>query len=61
VAIASITEKRIIPWDGKWGVALRFDNGTQVAYPVGDRDDAERELLDPDPPWPTLDAPALVD
>jgi hypothetical protein len=33
-----------------------------VAYSVGrDRDDAERELLDPDPPWPTLGAPALID
>jgi hypothetical protein len=60
--MATIIEKRVIPWDGGWGVALTYDNGTHVAYPVGrDRDDAERELLDPHPPWPTLDAPVLAD
>jgi hypothetical protein len=58
--MATIIEQRVIPRDGKWGVALRYDNGTRVAYPVGSREDAERELLDPDPPWPTLDAPVLV-
>lgn len=59
--MATIIGKRIIPWDGGWGVALRYDNGTKVAYPAGDRDDAERELLDPDPPWPTLDVPVVAD
>jgi hypothetical protein len=38
------------PWDDMWGVALRYANGLKRAYPVGTRDEAERELLDPKPP-----------
>jgi hypothetical protein len=47
-----IIESRVIPWDGVWGVALRFANRKKIAYPVGSREDAERELLRPRPPWP---------
>jgi hypothetical protein len=48
--MAEIIEKRVIRWEGEtWGVALRYSNRTRVAYPVGSRDDAERELLNPQP------------
>ena len=47
-----IMESRVIPWDGEWGVAIRYANRTKIAYPVGSREDAERELLRPRPPWP---------
>jgi hypothetical protein len=50
--VPEIIESRVIPWDGFWGVAIRYANRTRVAYPVGSREDAERELLDPRPPWP---------
>jgi hypothetical protein len=58
-----IIASRVIPWDGVWGVAIRYANGTKIAYPVGSREEAERELLDPRPPRPEPipdDAPALV-
>jgi hypothetical protein len=32
--MATIIKKRVIPGDGSWGVAPRYDNGTQVAYPA---------------------------
>jgi hypothetical protein len=62
-----ITQSRVIPWElpNLWGVAIRYAGGRKVAYPVGSREDAERELLDPRPPWPDPagndnDAPALA-
>jgi hypothetical protein len=61
--IPDIIESRVIPWDGQWGVAIRCANRTKIAYPVGSREDAERELLDPRPPWPEPipdDEPAFV-
>jgi hypothetical protein len=50
--MAEIVEKRMIRWDGAWGVALRYSNGKRVTYPVGSRDEAERELMHPRPPDP---------
>jgi hypothetical protein len=46
-----VIKSRVIPWDAVWGVAIRYSDRRQVAYPVGSREDAERELLDPRPPW----------
>jgi hypothetical protein len=65
-SMAVIIESRVIPWeDGSWGVAVRYSNRMRVAYPVGSRKDAERELLNPRPPWPeplapVADEPALT-
>jgi hypothetical protein len=51
--MAKIIPRRVIPWEAdSWGVAIRYANHMRVAYPVGSREDAERELLDPRPPWP---------
>jgi hypothetical protein len=48
---SEIVSRRVIPWEGGvWGVALRYAKGLKQAYPVGTRDEAERELLDPKPP-----------
>jgi hypothetical protein len=45
-ARAEVIHRRVIPWEGgSWGVALRYSNRKRVAYPVGSRADAERELL----------------
>jgi hypothetical protein len=55
------SESRVIPWeDGTWSVAIRYSNRTRVAYPIGSREDAERELLRPrvGAPKPVADAPA---
>ena len=47
---------RSFPWQGRsWGVALRYSNRERVAYPVGSREAAERELLRPRPPDPNPD------
>jgi hypothetical protein len=60
-ARAEIIEKRVIPWEGEtWGVALRYSNRKRVAYPVGSREDAEWELLSPQPREPVVgDAPKV--
>jgi hypothetical protein len=51
--MAEIIERRVIRWEGEmWGVALRYADRTRVAYPVGNREDAERELLNPRPREP---------
>jgi hypothetical protein len=51
--MAEIIHKRVIRWEGDtWGVAIGYANRKRVAYPVGSREDAERELRDPRPPWP---------
>jgi hypothetical protein len=56
--MAEIINSRVIPWEGgSWGVAIRYSNRTRVAYTVGNREDAERELLDPRPSWPQPVAP----
>ena len=55
--MAEIVESRVIRWDDCWGVAIRYSNRKRVAYQVGSREDAERELLDPRPPWPQPVAP----
>jgi hypothetical protein len=48
--MADIIQKRVIPWEGAaWGVAVRYSDHRKVAYPVGSREDAEREFLDPRP------------
>jgi hypothetical protein len=47
-----IIQSRVIPWDAVWGVAIHYAGGRKVTYPVGSREDAERELLDLRPPWP---------
>jgi hypothetical protein len=60
-SMPEIIESRVIPRDGVWGVAIRYANGTKIAYPVGGREEAEREHLDPRPPWPVPgDQPALA-
>jgi hypothetical protein len=51
----TIIESRVIPWDGVWDVAIRYSDHTKVAYPVGSREDAEREVLQPRPPDPNPD------
>jgi hypothetical protein len=50
----TIVEAKVIPWElpDSWGVTIRYAGGRKAAYPVGSREDAERELLDPRPPWP---------
>ena len=48
--MAEIIRKRMIPWEGgSWGRRPRYSNHERVAYPVGSREDAEREPLQPDP------------
>jgi hypothetical protein len=43
---------RVIPWDGRWGVHVKFSDRTHTAYPVGDRDQAEDEIKRLRPPVP---------
>lgn len=65
--MSEVVNKRVIRWDAVWGVALLLSNGKKVAYPVGSREEAERELLDPRPPDPNPDpidsttSPVLAD
>jgi hypothetical protein len=33
---------RVIPWEDQYGVAIVFERGNHLAYPVGDREEAER-------------------
>jgi hypothetical protein len=40
----TIVSARVIPWDEVWGVYIRFSDRRHIAYPVGSRHDAEREL-----------------
>ena len=40
----TIISARVIPWDTLWGVHIKFSNRKHIAYPVGNRDDAENEL-----------------
>jgi hypothetical protein len=35
---------RLVPWDGCWGVAVDYERGKHGAYPVGSREEAEKEL-----------------
>jgi hypothetical protein len=53
--VAEIIQKKLIPWEAVWGIAIRYSDHTKVAYPVGSREDAERELLRPRPPDPNPD------
>ena len=49
-ARAEIIQKRVIRCEGDtWGVTLLYSDYTRVAYPVGSREDAERELINPRP------------
>lgn len=34
----------VIPWENEYGIAVVFERGNRLAYRVGDRDDAERQL-----------------
>jgi hypothetical protein len=44
----------VIPWENEYGIAVVFERGNHLAYRVGDRDEAERQLQlaldDPDDP-----------
>ena len=40
----TVIEARVIPWDKIWGVAISNSDRKREAYPVGSRDDAEREI-----------------
>jgi hypothetical protein len=33
---------RVIPWGNQYGVAVVFERGNHLAYPVGNREEAER-------------------
>jgi hypothetical protein len=35
---------RVIPWENQYGIAVVFERGNHVAYPVGDREEAERQV-----------------
>jgi hypothetical protein len=35
---------KVIPWENQYGVALVFERGNHIAYPVGDREEAERQV-----------------
>jgi hypothetical protein len=44
----TLIEARVVTWEAsqnKWGVAVRYEDHTQVTYPVGDREAAEREVV----------------
>jgi hypothetical protein len=49
-----IIEVKVIPCEApeSWSVAIRYSNRADIAYPVGSREDAERQLPNPRPPWP---------
>ncbi len=34
----------VIPWESQYGIAVVFERGNHVAYPVGDREEAERQV-----------------
>ena len=44
----------VIPWENEYGIAVVFERGNHLAYRVGDRDEAKRQLQlaldDPDDP-----------
>jgi hypothetical protein len=33
---------RVIPWEDQYGIAAVFERGNHIAFPVGDREEAER-------------------
>jgi hypothetical protein len=35
---------RVIPWESEYGVAVVFERGNHLTYPVGDREKAERHV-----------------
>ena len=35
---------KVIPWENQYGIALVFERGDHLAYPVGDREEAERQV-----------------
>jgi hypothetical protein len=35
---------RVIPWSDQYGIAVVFERGNQIAYPVGNTEEAERHL-----------------
>ena len=35
---------RVIPWENQYSIAVVFERGNHVAYPVGDREEAERQV-----------------
>jgi hypothetical protein len=35
---------KVIPWENQYGIALVFERGNHLAYPVGDREEAERQV-----------------
>jgi hypothetical protein len=35
---------RVIPWENQYGIAVVFERGNHLAYPVGDREEAERHV-----------------
>lgn len=39
-----VMSARVIPWGDQYGIAVVFERGNPIAYPVRNRDEAERHL-----------------
>jgi hypothetical protein len=35
---------KVIPWENQYGIALVFERGNHLAYQVGDREEAARQV-----------------
>jgi hypothetical protein len=40
----SAMSARVIPWGDEYGVAVVFERGNRIAYPIANREEAERHL-----------------
>jgi hypothetical protein len=38
----NVMAAHVIPWGNQYGIAVVFERGNHLAYPVGDREEAER-------------------
>ena len=39
-----VVAARVIPWENQYGIAVVFERGNHLAYPVGNREEAERQV-----------------
>ena len=62
--IPKLAQARVILWDGQWGIALEFEGGRHIAYPIGDREAAEQQVrlaqMSPGYAAGLLDAPPSI-
>jgi hypothetical protein len=40
----SMIPARVIPWENQYGIAVVFERGNHLDHPVGDREEAERQV-----------------